>query len=281
MKITEKQNATIVEVPIKEIDKLDFASCNEPLQTLENFKKTHNPQPDILLNGGFFNMTTKGDPVNDFIDDGVQKANDTTWNSYGIGITKNNKIVFGRESDGNWKDFLTACPPIVINGKYDTMGIGKNSTARRSIIGFNETSFFLITIDSPGATFYQAGKIALDAGCKYAMLLDGGGSTRMICGDKTYAAAKINRPVDNVIAVYLKKEKTIYRVQLGAFLSQKNASVFCEQIKGLDKQYVSAYVRKVGIYYKVQVGAFSIKENAERMMQDLKNRGYNAFITTK
>jgi hypothetical protein len=43
MKITEKQNTTIVEVPIKEIDKLDFASCNEPLQTLENFKKTHNP----------------------------------------------------------------------------------------------------------------------------------------------------------------------------------------------------------------------------------------------
>ena len=281
MTVTENNNITIVEIPLKEIEKIDFASCDEPYQTLENFKKTHTPQPDVLLNGGFYNLDAKGDPVMDFIDEGVQKANDLTWDSYGFGITKKNELTFGRESDRDWKDFLTACPPLVINGKFDTMGIGQSFRARRSIIGYNNESFFLITIDSPGAGYTQSAQVAINVGCKYAIMLDGGGSTRMICGDKVYAAASVNRPVDNVIAVYLKKEKIIYRVQLGAFLLKKNADAFCNEIRSLDTQYATAYVRKVGLYYKVQVGAFSVKENAEKMMKDLQNRGYNAFITTK
>lgn len=43
MKITENGNITIVEIPLKEIKTIDFASCNDPYQTLENFKKTHSP----------------------------------------------------------------------------------------------------------------------------------------------------------------------------------------------------------------------------------------------
>ncbi len=282
MKITTKNNITIIEVPFSEIQKLDFASCNEPYQTLENFKKTHNPQPDILLNGGFFNMDSKGDPVMDYIDEGVQKADDTTWNSYGFGITKQNKLTFGRESDGNWKDFITACPPLVINGKFNTMDIGQSFQARRSIIGYNETSFFLITIDSPGAGYTKSASVAIEAGCKYAINLDGGGSTRMLCGDKVYAAASINRPVDNVIAVYLKKEpQVIYRVQLGAFLLKSNAEKFCEEIKKINSTYSTAFIKKVGLVYKVQVGAFSIKANAENMVKDLQQRGYSAFIITE
>lgn len=227
MKITESNNITIVEIPLKEIQTIDFASCNEPYQTLEDFKKTHDPKPDVLLNGGFYNLDAKGDPVMDFIDEGVQKANDITWDSYGFGITKKNELTFGRESDRDWKDFLTACPPLVINGKFDTMGIGQSFRARRSIIGYNNESFFLITIDSPGAGYTQSAQAAINAGCKYAIMLDGGGSTRMICGDRVYAAASVNRPVDNVIAVYLNKEKIIYRVQLGAFLLKRNADAFC------------------------------------------------------
>lgn len=149
----------------------------------------------------------------DFIDNGIQKADDPTWDSYGFGITQKNELTFGKESDREWKDFLTAYPPLVINGKINTMGIGtQNYKARRSIMGYNDTSFFLITIDSPGATYWESARTALSVGCAYAMNLDGGGSTRMICGNKVYAAASYNRPVDNVIAVYLNKEKIVYRV---------------------------------------------------------------------
>jgi cell division septation protein DedD len=44
--------------------------------------------------------------------------------------------------------------------------------------------------------------------------------------------------------------------------------------------YKNAYVRKVGSYWKVQVGAFSVKTNAARVVHDLANKGYNAFVTT-
>jgi N-acetylmuramoyl-L-alanine amidase len=56
------------------------------------------------------------------------------------------------------------------------------------------------------------------------------------------------------------------------------------KIKGLpdaiNAGYRNAYVRKVGSYWKVQVGAFSVKANATRVVNDLKSKGYNAFITT-
>lgn len=33
--------------------------------------------------------------------------------------------------------------------------------------------------------------------------------------------------------------------------------------------------------YRVQVGAFSIRENADKLLKDLKNKGFNGFITTE
>ena len=40
-----------------------------------------------------------------------------------------------------------------------------NYRARRSIIGYNNDTVFLIVIDNPGATYAEAAKIALNAGC--------------------------------------------------------------------------------------------------------------------
>lgn len=221
-----------------------------------------------------------GKTIMDYIDNGIQKSNDRTWNSYGIGINLNGELKFGQEIDG-WKDFLTAYPPLIINGIYNTMNIGNelNYKTRRSIIGYNDKNVYLIVIDNPGANLKEAGQIALDVGCQYAVNLDGGGSTRLLYKDKVIAAAAYNRPVDNVIAIYLKKEKILYRVQLGAFSSETNATAYCKQIQQLGGTYASAYVRYIKPYYKVQVGAFSIKENAEKMVKDLKTKGYNAFIT--
>ncbi len=218
----------------------------------------------------------------DLIDNGKQRANDIPWNSYGIGITKDGLLKCGYENDG-WHDFISGYPPLVINKQYNTMNIAGelNYKARRSIIGYNNTTVFLIAIDLPGATYAECAKIALDLGCDQAINLDGGGSTRALYEGKVYAAAKTNRPVDNVIGVYLKKEeKIIYRVQVGAFAMKENAVGFCLQVRALGGAYASAYVRKIGNLYKVQVGAFAIKSNAINMMNDLKAKGFNAFITT-
>ena len=279
MIVNTRANITIVKVPKEEINKIDFVQCKEPTQTLEAFKASQSVKPDIIINGGFFQLSS-GKPVMDYIDNGVQKANDTTWNSYGIGIKQNGDLCCGYENEG-WKDFLTAYPPLIINGKYNTMNIGQelNYSARRSILGYDYNNIYCIVIDSPGATLKEAAGIAATAGCLYAINLDGGGSTRLICRDATYAAAANNRPVDNVIAIYLHQQpKTIYRVQLGAFSSKENADKFCAEIRQVGPNTASAFVKYISPYYKVQVGAFSIKANAENLVKELKSKGYNAFI---
>lgn len=71
--------------------------------------------------------------------------------------------------------------------------------------------------------------------------------------------------------------KTLYRVQVGAFTNQDNAKKLQAQLKS--KKYETLIV-KVGNYYKVQVGAYNKKDNATKMLNKLKNDGYNPFITS-
>lgn len=278
MEIKQSQNITYFIVPKTEIQSIDFVLCQEPRQTLEKFYNAAANKPDILINGGFFNLSD-GATILDFIDDYFIRANEP-YLDIGIGITPEGELKVGSQTEV-WKDFLTAYPPLLQNGQLlpITFATEISSKNRRSILGYNNDNVYLIVIDSPGATLQQAGQIAKDIGCTDAVNLDGGGSTRALCQGQVYAAASYNRPVDNVIAVYL-KQKTFFRVQLGAFSSKTNAQNFCNQIQKLGASYKSAYVRYVAPYYKVQVGAFTIKQNAINMMNDLKSKGYNAFITT-
>lgn len=53
--------------------------------------------------------------------------------------------------------------------------------------------------------------------------------------------------------------------------------------KGLLNYYQIKYINETNFVsndklYRVQVGAFSIKSNAEKLVNELKNKGYNAFI---
>ena len=73
-------------------------------------------------------------------------------------------------------------------------------------------------------------------------------------------------------------EKTLYKVQTGAFKNKSNATAIEAKLKaaGFD-----TYVVNVGGLYKVQVGAYSVKANAEAMKKKLVAAGYtDAFITT-
>lgn len=72
--------------------------------------------------------------------------------------------------------------------------------------------------------------------------------------------------------------KTIYRVQVGAYSSKTNAEKQLVKVKaaGFD-----AYIVQVNGVYKIQVGAYSVKPNAESMLKKLKSAGFSAFITTQ
>lgn len=72
-------------------------------------------------------------------------------------------------------------------------------------------------------------------------------------------------------------EKSLYRVQLGAFEKKDNATTFAAKLK---KEGFDTYIVQIGKYYKVQVGAFTVKKNAEALLEKLQKAGHDdAFLT--
>lgn len=280
MELKKTNNIITIKINKKEIDTIDFASCAEPKQTLEAYYNMAAVKPKVLLNGGLFTLST-GTSVMDFIDEGIIKSSES-WIQYGFGIDHTGNMIYAKDCDKPWKDFLSAYPPLMVNGQRQEIIMAQEIAAknRRSILGYDNNYIYIIVIDYPGATLTEAATIVSNTGCLYAINLDGGASTRLIYDGQTYAAAAYNRPVDNVVAIYTKEVQNsiIYRVQLGAFGTEQNAINFCNKIKLLNGVYKNAYVRFVSPYYKVQVGAFTNKSYANLMVQDLKEKGYNAFI---
>ncbi|MCM1335894.1 MAG: N-acetylmuramoyl-L-alanine amidase [Eubacterium sp.] len=103
-------------------------------------------------------------------------------------------------------------------------------------------------------------------------------------GDYLYSrhgeiAAEVNRRLGAADSAQQEQpaEKTLYKVQIGAFSKKANATALEKKVKaaGFD-----TFVVNVGGLYKVQVGAFSVKANAEAMQKKLIEAGYSdAFIT--
>lgn len=287
MELIQQENIYITKTKKTEIEKIDFATCAQPTQTLENYCNTLTKKPAIIVNGGLFTFST-GKSVMDFIDEGIIQSEED-WIQYGFGIDGLGNMIYAKDTDKVWRDFVSAYPPLVVNGEIQKVNMASEISAknRRTILGYNDEYVFTICIDTPGATFPEAALIALNAGCKYAINLDGGGSTRLLYQNKAYATASYNRPVDNIVAIYVKQQQqtttsdVIYRVQLGAFAAKANADSYCAKVKQLGENYKNAFVKYIEPYFKVQVGAFSIKQNAENMIKDLKEKGYNAFIITE
>lgn len=274
--------AKVFKIAKDEIERIDFAMCNEPSETIDSYYKRQNRKPEIISNGGFFDMYT-GNTIFSYVDNGDILSLDGN-HIEGFGV-RGTDLILDIYNTG-YLDFISAYPVLLKDGQKVVTNVASeiNYRARRTFIGFNDDYIFLGGIDSPGMNFTELRDFLLSIGVKTAINLDGGGSTRILHNGKlvTYPTS-YNRPVDNVVAIYLKK--IVYRVQLGAFSSRINAENFANVIRTVDDTinagYRNAYVRLIDGYYKVQVGAFSVKANADRVLNDLKGKGYNAFITTK
>ena len=73
-------------------------------------------------------------------------------------------------------------------------------------------------------------------------------------------------------------EKPLYRVQTGVFRVRENADRMLYQLE--DKGY-PAYLLMDGEFYKVQVGAYREIGNAIAMEQRLRDDGYSTLIVTR
>ena len=283
IKLNNYPYAKIFKIKKSEVDKIDFALCRQPTETIDSYYKRQVSKPDIICNGGFFAMST-GNTVFHYIDDSCVISTDKNLLD-GIGITKEGELVIGRYN-GLFRDFVSAYPVLLKDGNVVTTNIGKelDYNARRTMLGYNDDSIFLVFVDSYGYNFNKCRQMLQELGVTNAVNLDGGGSTRaLLKGQLITSDAVYNRPIDNVVCIYLKPEmKTVYRVQTGAFGSKINAEKYLEKIKALDDTiqagYKNAYIRYIDRLYKVQVGAFGKKENADKVVKDLKEKGYSAFI---
>ena len=73
----------------------------------------------------------------------------------------------------------------------------------------------------------------------------------------------------------IKIEQKYYRVQAGAFKSEKNAKSLQAKLKTAG---FSVIIKQIDGLYKCQMGAFRNKSNAEDLLQSVKSKGFDAFL---
>lgn len=195
----------VAEIPKNEIEKLDFALCKQPTETLGAYYKRQTKKPNILVNGGFFSMTDGVTCFNFRDENNTIMYNDSY--QWGMGIVGDNEIGFGHMNERPWRDFISGYPNLIEHGKKLSITFAKelNYKARRSMLGYNDTTVFIVCVENPGLAYPAMQDLMFELGCTYAINLDGGGSTKMLHDGKSVTTNLTNRAIDNVVAVYLKE----------------------------------------------------------------------------
>lgn len=196
-------------VPHSSIESVAFEKCADPKETLGSYYSSKEKKPQIMINGGLFNMST-GHNVMSFVCDGKEQNYQNGFTGMGVIGSDPAKLVYGTDKARKWKYFMTAYPMLVINGKANTVygnASNLNYLTLRSAVGVREDGTLLIlTVDKPGIQFAEMAKIFVEYDAQYAMNLDGGGSVRKMHENKVMNTPIENRPVDNVFCVYLKED---------------------------------------------------------------------------
>lgn len=199
--------AHIVEIPRNELKRIDLAMCNQPKETLGSFYNRQNDKPDVLINAGFFALNTGGTIFNVIDEHNIVSTHDNYKN--GIGITNNHMdLQFGSIDNLREQvvDFVSGYPVLVQDSKSCapwTYANEINYRAMRTMIGYNDTNIYTVSVDKPGIAFDAMANLMIRIGCKFACNLDGGGSTRCMVGGNVVNKPTENRAVDTVMAFYL------------------------------------------------------------------------------
>lgn len=174
----------LIQRKLNQIEKIDFSN-----KAMYSSKVYSTYEPSAFINACLYDMSTstnitKVEDENEshgylFSDSGIGIQNDCTlrWLTYEEA-----------KADNTVRDFIGGSPTLVINGEVSLDWGNKISTAiqgkaYRSAIGFNDTDIFLYCSDSK-VTLETLAKDMKELGCKYAINLDGGGSSHLQEEDK-------------------------------------------------------------------------------------------------
>lgn len=196
-------------IPFDSIQEVRFCKMAEPTEMLEHYYNRAENKPNIMVNGGLFDMKT-GHNVMSFVSMYTEQNYKNGFVGMGTTCYKAQTLQYGKDNEKEWRDFMTAYPMLVIDGKANKeYGNAKtlNYRTARTAIGVTETGNVLVlTVDKPGMTFEQMTAIFLQYHAVYAMNLDGGGSVRKLHNGKVVNNPSENRKVDSAFCVYLKKD---------------------------------------------------------------------------
>ena len=163
----------------------------------------------IIVNASLFN--TDGTPIESFISNGVT-INSSDWCKEGFGINQNGALSFGYSNTSYWRDFTSAFPMLVKNGKEYInfqVGAGVNGKQPRSVLSQTNDGIMITTIDGRttgryGSTIEAMPQILIKQGATNSANLDGGGSTRLLINGEVANTPCENRAVPVVLAIWLK-----------------------------------------------------------------------------
>lgn len=196
-------------IPFDSIQEVRFCKLAEPTEMLEHYYNRAENKPNIMVNGGLFDMKT-GHNVMSFVSMYTEQNYKNGFVGMGTTCYKAQTLQYGKDNEKEWRDFMTAYPMLVIDGKANKdYGNAKSLNYRtaRTAVGVTETGNVLVlTVDKPGMTFEQMTAIFLQYHAVYAMNLDGGGSVRKLHNGKVVNNPSENRKVDSAFCVYLKKD---------------------------------------------------------------------------
>lgn len=169
----------LIQRKLNQIEKIDFVN-----KAMYSSKVYSTYKPSAFINACLYDMSTSTNITK--VED-ENKGHGYLFSDLGIGIQNDCTLKWltyeEARADNTVRDFLGGSPTLVIDGKVSLDWGNKVSTAiqgkaYRSAIGFNDTDIFLYCSDSK-ITLETLATNMKDLGCKYAINLDGGGSSHL------------------------------------------------------------------------------------------------------
>lgn len=197
----------IAKIKFSNIEKLDFVKLNDPSETLQSYYDRVKEKPDILLNAGLFTLST-GKNILSFKDEGVEQNYTGDFEGFGIKEDIPNKVFFCSSKEPATRDFMSAFPVLIRDGKRTTSDEWGNATeinypAARQAIGYDDEYLYILTTDNK-CYFSSLQDVFENLGVKYAINLDGGGSVKRMEYGETVNQPSENRAIDNAFQVFMK-----------------------------------------------------------------------------
>lgn len=217
----------LLKIPNDKISKIDIINVRGGITASSVYKKY---KPDYMINLALYDMAS-GENITNMIDEGI--ASGYLFTDEGIGIKGENKLVFSTKSDKTLRDFVAGSPILSKNGekaidwgnKYSEYVDGAHI---RSSTGFNDKEVILYASDKE-ITLNRLADTMIQAGCDYAINLDGGGSSHLQEGEKIYR--KSIRKNASWLLIYLKKE--VGYIDYGGFPEVKKMKICLDAGHGI------------------------------------------------